>query len=492
MAVDSVHTMYDEKRATWRRLRDAWEGSAIVRKRGETYLPKPAGMDDNQFDDYLNRPEWFAATRRTVQGLRGAVFRKPPVVQGVHALEPVLADITGTGVTVEAFARLAVQEVLLMGRYGVLVDMDVQPGERVFWSGYTTERILNWRTERIGASHQLTLVVLEETLEVPADDGFATDERTQYRVLKLEEGAYVVEVWEEQHTRTLSGTQRTLNLVDRQEPRRRGERLTFVPFVFLSPSDLETTVEESPLFDLVNINYRYWRHAADLEHGRHLTAVPTLVITGHNPHHDRPIDGQMPTDELVLGSSAGILLPEPEAKVFMLEFTGQGLQALSDAIIEDKTDMATLGARLLEDRPDVQETATAVRLRQSGDESILRTLVGAISAGLTKALQWSAWWMGFVADIEDEKVSLALNDQFLSMRMTPQEIQALVAAWQVGSISHETLYAEFVKGEIGEPGIEFDEELARIEASPPAMMRLNLGEEPAENGEESEEEDDNV
>ena len=57
-----------------------------------------------------------------MQGMTGTVFRQEPVIEVPTPMEPHIADITQTGISLRMFAEQAVRETLLMGRFGVLID----------------------------------------------------------------------------------------------------------------------------------------------------------------------------------------------------------------------------------------------------------------------------------------------------------------------------------------------------------------------------------
>jgi hypothetical protein len=311
---------------------------------------------------------------------------------------------------------------------------------------------------------QLTLVVLDEQHEADdPDDPYTQVCTTRYRVLRLVDGLYVVEVYEQREAEVDGEMEVIDTLIERHEPTKQGQRLDFIPFTFISPSDVEAEVEESPVQDLVDLNLRHWRRSAGYEHGLYLTGLPTLVITGHDPSRD-PADertGQRPTD-LVLGSQVAIVLPEADAAVRMLEFQGQGLGAVAESLETSKHEMAVMGARLLEEQARVNETATAVMVRQSGDASIARTLTGSVSSALTRLLRWDAWWRGVAAQPQDERVTATLNRDFFATSLNPQQLVALMQMHQVGQISFETFYHNLQSADMAEPGIDAEVELERI------------------------------
>lgn len=462
----TTHPDYDAMAPTWRKLRDVYEGrDALIRGRTR-YLPQPTAMDNDVYSGYVERAKWFGATRRSVQAFEGLAFRQPIAVETPRSLTPQLETLTSTGVTLTGLARLAFRETLLLGRYGLLVDMDAS-GARPYWAGYPAESILNWSTALVGGRRQVTRVVLKECSWVLMADGFTQQEIEQVRVLQLIDGVYAQTVY--QVTTGRGGVVLDSEVV----AQRRDRPLDFIPFVFFGVNDLEPTVELSAINDLVDTNLAYWRHSADYEQSLHLTASPTPWITGHDATQDVGPDGKQETT-LKLGSNSSIILREEQARIGMLEFQGHGLQEQRQALTDDKLEMASLGARLLEGQPANDETLGAFRMRQMGDTSVLAALAQSLSDGLTRLLRAHAYWDGAASTPEDMKITCHVPANFTTAHMEPQMLTALVAAVQGGYLSNETLYYNLRQGEIAEPGVDFETEQARIEAATPAMVRLPM------------------
>src|SRR5262249_37161803 len=68
-----------------------------------------------------------------------------------------------------------------------------------------------------------------------------------------------------------------------------------------------------------------------------------------------------------------------------------------------------------------------------------------------QVLRWVYWWNS-TEDVPDsitsEDVLVQLNTDFSTKGMDSQELQAVVAAWQCGAISRDTMFELFRKGEI--------------------------------------------
>ena len=128
----------------------------------------------------------------------------------------------------------------------------------------------------------------------------------------------------------------------------------------------------------------------------------------------------------------------------------------------DEQLMAVLGTRMLESQKRVGETAAAMELRQSGENSILNTVSLSVSASLTQVLRWVYWWNSTepIPDaIGPDLVLASLNTDFSIKGMSFQEITALVAAWQAGAISRDTMLDLFRAGEVIAPGRTNEEEI---------------------------------
>ena len=135
----------------------------------------------------------------------------------------------------------------------------------------------------------------------------------------------------------------------------------------------------------------------------------------------------------------------------------------------DERLMAILGSRMLEEQKRVGETAEAIELRQSGESSVLMTLALSVSDSVSQVLRWVYWWNSTEESPEaigEELVLLQLNTDFSAKGMASEELTAVVAAWQAGAISQETMFDLFRRGEVLPPG-RTDEEEARLAAGSP-------------------------
>jgi hypothetical protein len=462
MPVTTQHAQYSAIQEDWGACRDAAAGSKAIKAQGERYLPKLSGMSDDEYLAYKTRALWYGATGRTIQGMAGCIFRKPPMFEVPDALTPDLKDITLTGMPLEDFSRTIIREVLEVGRFGVLVDMgrDVQPQDgrtvpRPYWVGYRAEQIINWATTHRDGDTVLSMVVLQETHATPdPDDPFTDKQETQYRVLWLQAGQYRIDLY-----RKIQGQaeRETWAIAETITPMFRGQPLPYIPFQFFNACDISPAVERPPLLDLADLNLSHYRNSADHEHGIHFTALPTPWVAG------------FPTDTVLkIGSSVAWVSNDVNAKAGMLEYTGDGLGTLERSMDRKERLMAVLGARMLEEQKRAAESADSQRIRGAGEHSVLADMSRAVSSGITNALRWHAWWTG----ADQDAVTASLNQEFVEAAMGPAELAELLKAWQGGAIAHETLYHNLERGGLTRPDVPFEEEKVLIDQQAPAQLPL--------------------
>lgn len=435
MGIDSTHPLYDDSKEKWTRVRDSYLGSDAIKSKGEIYLPKLSSQEKGEYDAYVMRSMYVNAIKNTVQGLVGAVMRINPVINAPDRIMELAQDITGTGVSLNDFISNMLSEQLLMGRQGVMIDRTT---ERAYLSGYTTEQMTNWMED---------VIVLKETyLQQDLNDNYSQSYEVQYRELLIDEdGNFLVRLWKDNEGWSIS-----------QEiyPTKVGQPLDMIPFVAISGNELNMNPTQPPLMSLVDTNLSMYRTSADLEHGRHFTALPTPYVTG--------IDGD---SELRIGSGSAWILPDSSSKAGYLEFTGQGLQALEKAVEEKRSIMAGLGASLLQTQKNGVESAESLRLRQNSEASVLVGAVLSVQEGISKALSIMAEWEGVSGDIE-----VALNTDFVDTKILPEELTALMGAWQSGAISHETFLHNMKKGEILPVEVTVEDEKDRIDLQNPMNL----------------------
>ena len=108
--------------------------NSLIGSRGTAYLPAPNSDDsstENQerYEAYLERAIFTNFTGFTKEGMLGLVFRKETIVEAPDDVKYLIDNANGAGLTLDQLIKDTVSELLIAGRYGVLVDYpQAKPG----------------------------------------------------------------------------------------------------------------------------------------------------------------------------------------------------------------------------------------------------------------------------------------------------------------------------------------------------------------------------
>ncbi len=450
MPVNTRHPLYKISFPLWTKMRDTTAGEEAVKLAGVRYLPMLGGQTQSAYDGYRMRAMFYGATGRTVLAMTGLVHRRPADVQFPVAQQDILKTISQEGSSLEVLMKEVTYENISQGRVGLYVDAAVD-SDTPYVALYKATNVINWQTKEINGANMLIRVVLRETYTIYEEgDQFTAIEKEQYREVYLtatqideeSEVEYLVKVnvWREQEKEEDSDETEWYIAEDYTPTQRGGRPLTAIPFVFVNKANLLPQPSEPPLLDLANVNLSHYRTSADLEHGRHFTALPTPWAAGFDVE-----EGQA----LPIGSTKAWIAEDPQAKAGYLEFSGAGLASLDQAEQEKRATMAVLGGRMLErSTTDGQEATETVKIRNAGEQSALRTLADTEGSAWTKVLRIVAEWIGITAEDSLEKVSVTMNTDFNAIPIDNQRITTLMEAVQQGLMSWDVFYWNMDQGEM--------------------------------------------
>ena len=181
----------------------------------------------------------------------------------------------------------------------------------------------------------------------------------------------------------------------------------------------------------------------------HYTGLPTAIAAGFPKSNEG----------YTIGPGTAWWSEAADAKAYYLEFTGQGLGEMREAMSETEAKMAALGGRLLEKPKHAAEAAAAIRLRTAGDQATLAGIVETLDRGLTQAVALLNQWIGANAD----GVDVLLNKDFFGETMTADEAVKLMQIVQAGYMSVENLMFLYDRGELLRPGTSPQDEREIIE-----------------------------
>lgn len=436
MPVSSVRKELREKLKQYELIDDCLAGEQQVKYRQTKYLPKPNADDTSpenevRYQAYIGRAVFFNVAQRTQFGLRGQVFLRDPLVELPSLLQPMLEDATGSGVTLQQLAQEGVDKVLGFGRCGLYVDypnMTTPEGEArgVSRAEVETGEVkpmlklihpkdgINWRVVKRGAKTLLSLVVFKETYD-EEDDGFETKTGEQWRVLRLVNNEYIIEIYRDRMGQAP---------VERYMPKDAdGKPFDEIPFVFIGSVNNDPNIDPSPMYDLCSLNMAHYRNSADYEDSVYTVGQPTYWFSGLT---QKWIDDTM-GGQIRLGANGGIPLPvDGSAGILQAEPNTLSKEAMD----QKEAQMLALGAKLIE-ASQTQRTATEADYDNISETSILST----VAKNVSSAFQWALGFAARFVGQSDATLAYELNTEFDLVNLSPEERKTLIAEYNAGVLT---------------------------------------------------------
>ncbi|MGB3988622.1 MAG: DUF4055 domain-containing protein, partial [Minisyncoccales bacterium] len=381
LSVDNKSQSYSSMYQDWKMINDIMAGDRAIKKAGESYIPKLEGQQINQYDAYLSRGVFFNAFARTVQGLTGAITRKSAVVEVPEKLNPVLDSFTQDGSPLDKTIRSITQTILSKGYCGILADLG--ENDTPYVSIYQPLDIINFKTIKVNGKMTLRMLVLKERVEVENPlNPFESNITDQIRVLFLDDTGWLTINLYQFETGIKGASSKWIQVpineeFDYQPSVIGGAKLDYIPFTFFGSEETSYSPQKPPLLDLAYLNIKHWQVNVDYYYALHICALPTPWAAGFTQEEGK---------NLRIGPGTAWVSSEPEAKCGFLEFTGQGLQAIENALSNLEKQMAVIGARLLEEQKKGVETAESMEIRAGGDTANLASISLSIERGFKQVL----------------------------------------------------------------------------------------------------------
>jgi Domain of unknown function (DUF4055) len=434
-----AHPEYMAHIQDWTKIRDCYDGERAIKNKGVDYLPRLTNQSQEDYDNYIKRALFFPITGKTVASMVGLATSKKPSYTAPDTMDFYFSDTDSAEYQFTEFYVALFNEVVLQGRYGVLIDAPSDVAGEPMPVAYRAENIINWSEDR----GKLTMLLLRECVAVTdPQDKFAISMVTRYRHCFLDAaGFYAQEVLDED----LKNADGTILL-----PTFSNARIDYIPFTCIGSTGVHMGVDKPPMLDISTINISHYLTSADLEWGRHIVGLPTPVVSGADS-----------SSVLKIGGTSAWVLPMAEAKAYYLEFQGQGLQSLEKAMTEKIGLMSTMSARLVDSSSKGSEAAEAVRLRYINEAASLIHIIGSIETGLTIVFN-------MLAKLRIEgPVEVTFPRDVLGATITFSDMKVLFEAYLTGSISKETLVYNLRRLDALDPKRTDQQELADIEDPPP-------------------------
>ena len=431
-----INTVYDGYYNAVKKItvvRDFAKGSDAVKAKGEEYLPKLGGQTPDSYESYKTRGYLIPAVSPTAKAIKGSIMRKPPMFDPVGA-EYLLSDFNGAGVSVNEFVGDMITELLYAGGVGYLIEYSDAP----YAKSYTRENIVNFSSDYIVLSQQYTMQ--------DPDDKYVQKTLTEYLELTFDEnGNYIQNLWREKGKKYV--------IVETTTPTNRGEALKVIPFVYASVGKTGIKDTDPILLHLANVNHDQYLLSTDHRQGLHWAALPTMFLFGSL------LDEDGNKKQITVGAGSANHIDDSDARVELLEFTGQGLASIKAAVDDDISTMASIGAKMMTNQSGGVKAAETARIDASSETATLSIIANSVDSAMRSVLMLITDWLNI------GEIDFAINRDFIDVKLDPQALTALLQTWQSGGMSLHSFLYQLEKGELLPPKITAEDEADRIDTS---------------------------
>jgi hypothetical protein len=466
---DFVHPQYAAMLPLWEATRAAVEGQPALSRNPYKFLPDPTPLDQCEeararYNSYCSRAVYMNATGRTKAGLVGIALGDWPEVVVPASMEYLKEDADGAGLGIYALCQHAIGEDLEVGRGGLFVDYPQRPegdgtsiaaqqqGTVARMIYYKAEDIRDWAYQKIGTDMRLSYVKLYEKRDRRSADGWSMEAIEAYRLLRLRDGVYTVEVFEK-----VEGGYTSLGEVIPRDAS--GKPWEFIPFQFIGPETNQAKPEKPPLYDLAQVNLAHYRNSADFEESVFMLGQPQVTMTGLDEAWRNHLE-----ESGVYFGSRRVLMGPANSQIGLLQVQPN---TLAQSAMKDKqADMVSLGARLLQPGA-VTKTAEQSKSETRAAYSVLSLVCDNVSQAFKNALLWVQRYMGAAGEVD-----FGIDTEFDGLSFNAEIVNTIIKAVQAGVLPESEAWRALRALNLIDPEKTDEQIREEIDAASEAAMQL--------------------
>jgi hypothetical protein len=462
---DTKSLAHQRQAAAAQLVRTCYDGPLAVRAAARALLPQFPRESDDAYRDRLATSVFYDVVARTVRGLTGLVFRKPPRLDDAlpEPLKELWENVDLRGTHGSVFARRLHRDGEIDGHFAIFVDLqradpdavrtladERRAGLRPYWIALAKQDIYGYRYTTIDGRPVLTHLRFGETVTEP-DGRYGEREVERVREYNLEAGrvAYTVHAKREGEWTVEASGEMSLDEIP-----------LAVGYLGEEVGPLES---RPPHLALALENVKHYQLVSDNDNVLHLASVPQLVVKG--------VDDL----EATVGPLNGWLVPK-DGDVYYAEPAGNGLEAAERRIQKSEQRMAFLGLSMLMSESRAAETATSKRIDKAETDSALATHARATQDALEDALRLSAKWLDLELPEAGEARWIAVNTDFDNLPLDAAVVRELGDMVRDNQLSLDTLWDMLAAGEILPATFDPKQERERLAAAtPPGLPGSGMG-----------------
>ena len=424
--INDPNNTWFQQEPHWMLIEDLLGGTYQMRKRHRKYLPQEPRELDESYDNRLARSVCPPFYLRLERMLAGMLTRKPVRLNETSdEIRESLFNVDLQGNDLNVWTYETTRKMVRYGHVGVLVDAPASGNGRPYWVTYTPRDILGFRTEMVDGQIKFTQLRLSEKVAIP--DG-EYGEKIIEQVRLLTPGNF--QIYRKNKNNKFTVFEEGTMDVDE------------IPFSVAYSNRINLLESRPPMADIAELNLKAYQIQSDLDNQLHISAVPMLAFYGFPQQSEEVTAG--PGEAIAFPADGRAEYIEPAGRSYEAQF--KRLDNLSNQINELGL-AAVLGQKLS------AETAEAKRIDRSQGDSTMMVVAQQMQDMIDNCLVFHSKYTGTDAG------SSFVNRDFLSQRLDPQEIQALLQLYTAGSISQETLLKQLHEGEVLGDEFEVEEEI---------------------------------
>ncbi|GGJ06466.1 DUF4055 domain-containing protein [Halopseudomonas pertucinogena] len=458
MPVQSTNPDYDRHLPEWELMDAALDGEQAI-KANPRNLPKPSGMVEAEkqdgegnrylYEGYVARAQYEHWVRDSLRSMMGLVSRLQPEIELPSGMQGMLENATADGFGLKQLFFRVVRQIVSHGRAPLVANID--DNGLPYFSTYAAVNAINWKIASQSGRQDLVLAVFREFREKDDSDEFGHDCEPVYRIYRMRDGICHTEVVNDKEE--VLEEERPLGTTGADQRLVKG--LGYLPIIYCGSTDNSPDVDEVPLLSMARAALKSYQLSADYFTALHQTSHPQPWVSGLEGDVELSVTGPSAAWDLGPNGSCGYL-----------EFQGAGIEAVRQAMDDQKNAALEAGAKVM----DIggSESGEARKARQNDQHATLHSMVITAAEGIEQGLRYLADWLGF-----DEKlVSFTVKPDFTSVGVDAQLAAQLLTAAQAGIVSHDSFWLYISTGRL--PDRDWQAELELIQQQGPALGGLGL------------------
>ena len=458
MPVSTPDKLYTHYQPIYEQIDDFCKGDKAVKEKGKRkkYLPSESHWSIEEYDTYVKLAPFTGFTKRTLDTLMGALFRKSPTIELPPALDYFYGDCDNMGNSILQSIKSAASEVIKKGRHGVLVDIhriesdtddegetenptvaqtkDLKP----YLVHYNAEQIISVNIKK------QYIVLKEACVESDDEDFFKQETEIQYRVLILVNGVYQQWVFEDD---------------EQDEPpmvitptKADGSTFDYIPFQFIGAGNNDWKYDDSPLYDICSKNLTHYQLSADImKSSRLLNGAMMHIDTGQGSADEFQTLNKLTEGGTIHFGSAGAIVTTNGGSAQLIQPQPNTL-ATSE---RDKTteEAIMLGARLIS-KTRGTVTAEEIRADQSAENSTLSNIADNLDDAYEQLINIA---LEFLPAGPTAEFNIEMNRDFFALTPDAQILTVMINLVGIGVMTNQQVFDYAKKLGLIAPDVTLDE-----------------------------------